>query len=115
MSEEVKKNRTNRKKPCIVSAADALLTMMITTSGTDRSFVLTAWKTTLPPVNAVGNAFGTRMSMVTTISPFAAIAITTTTPDAAAVMLSCTRMMPIIWTVKRTAVTAMRMNVKKAI
>ena len=65
--------------------------------------------------DAVGNASGMRMSMVTMTSPFAAIAIITATPDAAVVMLFCTRTMPIIWTVKRTAVTAMRMNVKKVI
>ena len=38
-----------------------------------------------------------------------------TTLDAAVVMRYYMRTMPIIWTVKRTAVTAMRMNVKKAI
>ena len=111
MSEEVKQP----KKPYIVSAADALLTMMITPSGTDKLSVPTVWKTTLPPVNAAGNASGMRMFMVIMISRFAAIAIITATPDAAVVMLFCTRTMPIIWTVKHTAVTVTRTNERKAI
>ncbi len=113
MSEEVKPNRTNRKKPCIVSAAAVSLMTMTTRNGTGKLSAPTAWRITPPPANAVGNASGTRMSMVTTISRCAAIAIITATPDAVAVMLFCTKMMPTIWMVKHTAVTATRMNVKK--
>ena len=79
-----------------MSAADALLTMMITPSETVKLSVLTVWKIILPPVNAVGNASGTRMSMATMILRCAAIATITATPDAAVVMRYYMRTMPTI-------------------
>ncbi|MFR8821912.1 hypothetical protein [uncultured Ruminococcus sp.] len=69
---------------------------MTTPSGTGKLSVPTAWKTTPPPVNAVANASGTRMFMVTTTSPFAAIATITITLDAVAVMRYYMRTMPTI-------------------
>lgn len=70
-----------------------LLMTMITQNGMSKSFVLTAWKNTLPLVNVVANGSGTKMSMATKMLFSVIIVIVTTTFDAAVVIRSYRKIM----------------------
>lgn len=114
MSEEVKKEQNEQEETLYCECCGCLIDDDDYTEWNGQIICSDCLETTPPPVNAVGNASGTRMSMAITTSPFAAIATIITTLDAAAVMLSYTRMMLTIWMAKHIAVTVTRMNERRA-